>query len=80
MIDFNVEMKPKSFKTVMFKLDRDDEDGEAARYEDFMMTLNPYDPESNLFINEVSKSWNRDQLIIHIEYIEYEKVEQKRDW
>jgi len=75
------ELRVADFKTVVFKIDPEDSNGDKRRYEEFMKSLYPYDPKSNIEVmGEPNKSWFKDTLIIFIEYVEMEEVEIEREW
>lgn len=68
----------KRFGTELFRISYGGTNGDKERYEAFMKSLYPYDPNSSIelqtqFGNAISKTWTKEgDLLIHIEYIEIE--------
>lgn len=63
----------------IFVIQRDDTNGDKKRYEEFMLSLYPYTPDSMLEMNASAGeprrfSWTKEgDLLIQIEYIEWEQ-------
>lgn len=73
-----VQLKIKSFGVETFLIQRDDMNGDKARYEKFMHSLFPYTPDSKIELNPSGGdprkfSWTKEgDLLVYIEYIEWE--------
>ena len=73
--------KVKAYRTEMFCIQVNDYNGDKERYEKFMHSLYPYDPESKFELNmslgnPKTQTWTKEgDLLIFIEYIELELPE-----
>lgn len=73
-------LKVKKVGVEIFLIQRDDNNGDKARYEDFMLSLYPYTPDSPRELNVSTGgdprkfSWTKEgDLLVQVEYIEWEQ-------
>lgn len=73
------QLKIKRVGLEIFVIQRDDMNGDKKRYEDFMLSLYPYTPDSMLELNASAGearrfSWTKEgDLLVQIEFIEWEQ-------
>ena len=72
------EWEIQNFKTIFFRIMEGDQNGDKARYENFIKSLFPYSINSRLALNSytgvppVQQHWtNEGDLIIYIEYVQH---------